>query len=502
MQTLRPDQVATVDAIAEGFALGHRRILVQRPTGYGKTTVGAHLAANARAKGKTFHFYVHRNELVEQAEERLAGEVGVVGVVGDGREVNVDCGVVVVSIQTFAARRRRDAWTLPPANLTLIDECQHAAASTWSDAIEHTGKGLVVGVSATPWQPNGKPLPHFTYLVDGVAPFELVGPGLPLCDVRIFSGATPKLSTIPTKGIDFDDKALADAYRGLDADIVGTWWQHGRERRTICFASSTEHSKALVEQWRKLQITAEHIDHETPRAERKRIIAAFRDGAVQVLSNYGLITEGFDVPAAACVVLARATKSESLFVQMVGRGLRATADKDRLLLLDHGRNCLRFGHPLADRLASLTASRPKQKLTEEQLEDGVSAADGLRLCVKCLSLVPTSSKVCPECGAAMGTPRLPRVNKKNSLIEWMKRDFAVADTDAKRIAKKREHWKHLLADSFQKQKVGGIFRAVKMYHDAHGVRPHADPGVLDEAEKRTYTAMIAAAAKQSNGKRP
>lgn len=485
-QTLRPHQQKMIDGIIAKVRAKETRILASLAAGGGKTTIFSEITRSAVHRGHKVAVAVHRKELMEQAVTRLQGQGVRVGLVGAGLDTDPEAPVQVISIQTHAARVRLGKPLPGPFRVGIIDECHHIAAATWTAFFEWLGDATVLGFSATPWQPNGAPLPFFTSLVEGPPPHELVGEGLPLCPVRIFAGPTPDLTTIAVRGGDFNQGQLGGAYKGLDGDIVECWSQHARSLRTICFATSIDQSVQLVKEWRARGVTAEHVDYETDKDVRSAIWERFRSGVTQVVSNVALICEGFDVPSTECVVLARATKSEALFVQMVGRGLRASPGKKTLLLLDHGRNCQRFGHPLASRTVSLTDWRRKQKHTEEELSHGL--ADGLRMCTACLVIV-VPSLLCPNCGKQMQEPQMPKINKKVTLTEWATQELSRATTDEARVNLKRDFWFRQRDAALRKGK-RFAWQAVHIYKASYGKMPHED-GILKADEIRGYWALLA-----------
>jgi superfamily II DNA or RNA helicase len=123
--------------------------------------------------------------------------------------------------------------------------------------------------------------------------------------------------------------------------------------------STSQHSESLVHRVPRRGIAAEHLDCFTPKRERERILAGLASGDVTVVSSVGVLTEGFDCPAAEVCILARPTMSLTLFMQMVGRVLRPNDGKIRALIHDHAGNLIRHGFPEDDRDYSLTAT-PKR----------------------------------------------------------------------------------------------------------------------------------------------
>ena len=156
----------------------------------------------------------------------------------------------------------------------------------------------------------------------------------------------------------------------------------------LLFASSVEHSQALVDALIAVGYRAAHIDGRTKAPERAQTLAKLASGDLDVVSNYGCLCEGLDVPSIGAIVVARATQSESLWRQMVGRGLRPCADKVDCVVIDQGGNAHRHGHPLAGRMWTLEGKAKRE-----------SDAPTCRTCPECLAIYEPAP-ACPRCGAA------------------------------------------------------------------------------------------------------
>jgi superfamily II DNA or RNA helicase len=128
----------------------------------------------------------------------------------------------------------------------------------------------------------------------------------------------------------------------LVADVVETWIKRGENRSTLCFAVDRAHAKNLQQQFESAGIRCGYIDAYTDSEERERIADLFHDGTYRVVCNVGCLTTGVDWDV-RCIILARPTKSEMLFTQIIGRGLRTADGKDDCLILDHSETHLRLG---------------------------------------------------------------------------------------------------------------------------------------------------------------
>jgi len=177
----------------------------------------------------------------------------------------------------------------------------------------------------------------------------------------------------------------------LVADVVDTWRQRADNRSTFCFAVDLVHAKHLQAKFAEAGVSTGYIDAYTPTNERDEIKRQFHDGELRVVCNVGCLTTGIDWDV-RCVVLARPTKSEILFVQIIGRGLRMAEGKDDCLILDHSDTHLRLGFVTDIHHDVLDDGRPRAR---------AKACDRIRLpkeCPQCTVLRPPRTPKCPACG--------------------------------------------------------------------------------------------------------
>ena len=354
-QPLRDYQVDLIAQIEAAIAQGHRRIMLQLPTGAGKTRCFVELVKNHRfapyADGvHNCLIIAHRKELIEQAIEALGRELGTtsdIGVIKAGYTPDSSCPIQVASIQTLIRRK------FPPAGLVIVDEAHHATAKTYETILKHYSQSIILGVTATPIRTDGKGFKdRFDILIKGPSIRELTAKQH-LCPFRLFAYYIQRINlrNVSTRAGDYDLHQLADAVATsqVRADLVKTWEQYARGKRTVIFAVNTKLSKEYTEAYCRAGYAAEHIDGETPEAERTAILTRFREGETQILCNCNIVTEGFDLPEMECVQIVRPTKSLCLWLQMVGRSLRYSEGKIAAIILDHTDNYLRLGLPDAER---------------------------------------------------------------------------------------------------------------------------------------------------------
>jgi superfamily II DNA or RNA helicase len=231
-------------------------------------------------------------------------------------------------------------------------------------------------------------------LIEPVTVAELTEQGW-LVPARYFSLSEPDLERINIVAGDYHQGQLDQAVNqpSLVADVVQTWLARTSGRRTVIFATSIRHSIALSETFQRSGVAAEHVDAGTPTAERMQIFKRFTSGQTQVLVNCFLAAYGFDLPDLACVVLARPTKSEVLYLQMLGRGLRPADNKTDCLVLDHSGAVHEHGFAADERFWHLNG---KYALDAPQARDRDHENRQIT-CPECAAVF-TGSRTCPECG--------------------------------------------------------------------------------------------------------
>ena len=352
----------------------------------------------------------HREELIEQAAHAMEKTGLLTGIIKAGSPAFALAPIQVASLQTLA--RRLDS--LPPCGLVGVDECHHAASESYRKVFEALGNTPCFGLTATPFRLDGKPLNTcFKELVVAAYPDELVEQGY-LVNPKVFVGQVQAdLSGVKITAGDYNAKQLESAVMdgALIGDIVQTWLRLANGKKTICFATSIEHSQCIVRQFISAGVNAIHVDAQDVDNQRSLVCDLLRSGKVQVVSNCMLFTEGWDLPELECAILARPTASLALHLQMLGRIMRSAHGKDGAIVLDHAGNHDIHGFATTRLAYSLDG---KVKRDEESL--------GLRTCPKCFVLFLANLTVCPECGAVIEKAKSDGVreikNKKGELVEF------------------------------------------------------------------------------------
>jgi ATP-dependent helicase IRC3 len=329
---------------------GIQRQLIQLPTGTGKTAVFANLKAHHCFDNRML-VLVHREELADQAADKIShwNPSFRVGVEMGERSASNNDDVVVASVQSIGsiANRRIERFSPGAFDAVVCDEAHHAIAPTYKRVFDHFGFGdgatgdslplgkLLLGVTATPNRGDGQGLGQvYDEIIYRMSILDAIKDGW-LSDVRGFKvQSTVDLSGVHVRAGDFATGEL-EAAVNVDARnhlIVQNWLVRGESRQTIAFCVDIAHAKRLADTFKAYGVSAEAIWGTDP--DRREKLRLHKSGALQVLTNCGVLVEGYDDWRIGCVIMARPTKSQLLFVQMAGRGTRIPDFPDGISLLE------------------------------------------------------------------------------------------------------------------------------------------------------------------------
>lgn len=349
---LRDYQLETLAKMRAAEQRGVRRQAISAATGLGKTVM---FSAFMEQRGKRALVLAHRDELIDQAIDKIREvwpDVPVGKVKADRNDVHAH--VVVASVQTLARQSRLDQLVsidhglglnrVEPFDVVIIDECHHAAADSYVRIIDGLNAGkpdgpLLLGFTATLDRGDGKGLDH---LFDEVVADWPILWGIQhgyLCDLR---GLRVKIEGLDLRQVktvagDYNAGQAGQALEDADAPeaIVRAWQRYAADRRsTLVFTPTVATAVAVAAEFVGAGVPFGVVSGDTPLEERRETLRRLRDGELAGVANCAVLTEGFDHPAVDCVVVARPTKSRSLYTQMVGRGTRRHPDKIDCLVLD------------------------------------------------------------------------------------------------------------------------------------------------------------------------
>jgi superfamily II DNA or RNA helicase len=408
MSELRPYQEEALAAIRSTVGQGVLRLVCQAPTGAGKTLVASDIVKGAQRKGNRLVFVVSSISLIDQAVEMFYAEgIRDIGVIqADHQMTDWSLPVQVASIQTIQSRK-----AYPEAQVVVIDEC-HKLFKAHIQWMQHPewAKVPFIGLSATPWTKGlGK---YFDSLLVMSTTKELIEQGY-LSKFKVFAADHPDLSGVKTVLGDYHEGQLSKVMQEntLVANIIETWKTRWNKDKTLLFGVDCAHAQMLQARFLDAGISCGYQDARTSDAERKEIKRKFHNSEYQVVANIGTLTTGVDWDV-RCLILARPTKSEMLFVQIVGRALRTNPEKEYALILDHTDTTSRLG---------MVTDIHHEHLNGGKFDESAKVIRKPSLpkpCPQCAFLIPVGSKACPECGFERKAPESKLYEREGVLVEF------------------------------------------------------------------------------------
>jgi len=384
--------------------------LLWAATGAGKTIIMARVGerlARERTTPPNVLVLQHREELVAQNKAKFCRvnrgwDVGEYS--GDtkrfARPSGYDGAITFATAQSLS--RPKALQRMPAFDVVIADEAHHAPADTWQvilgRAIQLNPAVRLLGLTATPERADGKSLgATFDRVADIIPIHELVEAGWLVRPVALDAQLEVDLRTAHKRGGEFD---MSDVARMIDRPeiarvVIDRWRAAAGDRQTAFFAATKAHARHFCESLRAAGVQAGVVVDETPKDERRGLIATYARREIQALVNVGTLTEGWDDQQTSCVCLLRPTTSKSLLIQIIGRGLRCldrdiypdAPDKSDCLILDFGRSLAAF-----DGLSTLLDLNPSRRRPREP---GVPP---MKPCKKCHLAIPLVCRVCPLCG--------------------------------------------------------------------------------------------------------
>jgi superfamily II DNA or RNA helicase len=344
IEVLRPYQVEVIAKFWRAVETGQRRIILVAPTASGKTVIARSIIDQARSNGFGSLFLAHRREILTQTSNKLRGIPH--GIIRPGDQPRALELVQIASVQTMHRRGiKLGTMEMPEAGLVIVDECHHVVAQSYRSIIDRYPDSILLGLTATPCRGDGRGLGSiFQTMIQCPQIGELVEQKY-LVPTKVYAPVDPDLDGVHVRLGDYVEAELADRMDRpkLVGDIVTNWVKFGERRKTVCFATSVRHSIHMRDEFITSGIRAEHIDGTTPMDERDATLARLAVGEIDVVTNCMVLTEGWDMPALGCLILARPTKHLGLYRQMVGRGLRPAPGKSNCIVIDHSGATFRLG---------------------------------------------------------------------------------------------------------------------------------------------------------------
>jgi len=322
-------------------------LLYQLPTGGGKTVVFSEIARRfINERKKKVIVLTHRIELGAQTS-RMLKTFGVKNkVINSSVKELVDqdeymCFVAMV--ETLNNRLQEEKVELNNIGLVIIDEAHY---NSFRKLFKYFENSIILGVTATPLSSNIK-LPmkdNYKKLIIGESIQSLIDKNF-LAKAEVYhkdvSLKTLKLGV----GGDYTVKSSDELYGNFSmvSKLISTYEEIGKGKKTLIFNNGINTSRYVYESFKKAGYNIRHLDNKNTASERKDILKWFSETPDAILSSVSILTTGFDEPTVETIILNRATKSLTLYFQMIGRGSRILPNKDKFTVIDMGNNVARFG---------------------------------------------------------------------------------------------------------------------------------------------------------------
>lgn len=367
-----------------------RKNILQMPTGSGKTFTFIEIAKDHFTETtERILILVHRTELLEQARKSLGEKCFIISAGVKTIPHNFD--YYIGMIETTYKRIKM----LPKFGLIIIDECHFGSFKKLPYfGLEYQEK--ILGVTATPIAET--PLAnYYDNLILGPSVETLINDQYLLnCDVYGFASDLVSKEKWKIKKGEFDEKQMEDFYSSekMVKNVVNAYWEKSAGKKTLIFNVNLKHNECVRNAFALEGLEVRTISSETDKNERKETINWFKTNKHAILCNVGVLTTGFDEPSIETIILNRATKSLSLYLQMVGRGSRLYENKEKFLVLDLGKNTTRHG-AYTDYFDWESYFKHGAKLNDGKKGSGVAP---VKECPECHYLQHTRKLVCASCG--------------------------------------------------------------------------------------------------------
>jgi superfamily II DNA or RNA helicase len=381
---LRDYQEKYITELRNSFVKGNNKVVLCAPTGAGKTIMFSYMTRNSYTKGNKVLILTDRKELFSQSDSVLCKLGMNPQLIKPSENVDFNESLFVGMIQTIMRRIDLLKEWINTLDLIIIDE---AHKSIFDNLFQYVNeKTYVIGATATPYR-EGKQLSlsqFYTDIIQVIDTPELIEKGN-LSKPSSY-GVKVDLKGVKIKGGDYDEKSLGDKYSEIQLyhGVYDNYTRICNGKKALVFCPNIDSSIELVNSFQQKGLPAKHVD--CYMNNREEVLEWFQNTPGAILSNYGILTTGFDCPTIEVVILYRATKSLPLFLQMCGRGSRVTNLKNEFTILDFGNNIKRHNYWEEPRKWSLDKKEKKQ------------GEAPVKECPECFAMLPMRVMECNHCG--------------------------------------------------------------------------------------------------------
>ncbi len=326
----------------------HYNLLYQLPTGGGKTVIFSSIVREyIQRTNKKVLILTHRIELCKQTSKMLS-EFGVLNKIINSKVKELpdqeDYMCFVAMVETLNNRLHDEKLEIQDIGLVIIDEAHY---NSFRKLFKFFEKCFILGVTATPLSSNIK-LPmkdNYRELIVGDSISSLISKGF-LAKAKVFSYDVGLQSLKVGINGDYTVKSSEELYSNMSMQekLLNAYLDKSKGKKTLIFNNGINTSKEVYETFRNAGFPIRHLDNTTSKQDRKDILKWFKHTPEAIVTSVSILTTGFDEPSVETIILNRATKSLTLYFQMIGRGSRILNNKSEFNVIDLGNNVVRFGH--------------------------------------------------------------------------------------------------------------------------------------------------------------
>ncbi|QLG47010.1 DEAD/DEAH box helicase [Costertonia aggregata] len=348
-KTLYDYQLQDLNTIFEYFeeSSDDVNLLYQLPTGGGKTVVFSEIAKRyINQTQKKVVVLTHRIELSAQTSKMLQG-FGVKNKIINSEVKELrdqdEYMCFVAMVETLNNRLQEEKVELNNVGLVIIDEAHY---NSFRKLFKFFEKSIILGVTATPLSSNIK-LPmkdNYKKLIVGESISSLIKKKF-LAKANVYNyDVSLKTLKLGISG-DYTVKSSEELYgnHNMLSKLRNAYEEIAKGTKTLIFNNGINTSRYVYETFKKAGYNIRHLDNKNNATERREILEWFSKTPDAILTSVSILTTGFDEPSVETIILNRATKSLTLYFQMIGRGSRILPNKEEFTVVDMGNNVARFG---------------------------------------------------------------------------------------------------------------------------------------------------------------
>lgn len=357
--TLRPYQDYFYNKFFENIRNGIKNVCIAAYTGTGKTYMSAAIAEKYLQNGGIVIFIAPRINLVYQTIKSF-DHLGRIQIIQGSKKFDDNGNIYIASLQTLV--RRNLAFS---PSLIIHDERHNGFKGKSSKKVmEKFPNCDYLSLTATPFDAKGYPLKGFGSILNYKTIQWYIDNNY-LVDCDCYAPVMPDLASVKTTAGDYNEKDL-DSVMNNDV-MIGNIIEKTKDmiigKKTLFFAVTIAHAEAVAKQYSDAGFSAVAYHSKLDTTYREEIIKKFENGSIDILVSVSALVMGFDVPDVNCIIVARPTKSQSFYRQLIGRGMRPFPGKLFCLLIDCAGVIKENGMPNEEVVPKPKSKRLKKTMT-------------------------------------------------------------------------------------------------------------------------------------------